>query len=118
MRSSLKGRRIVKTEIDADKTVVCLTDEDGNRHWLTAVGASEPDLLPDANKKIADADESELIQIYSVMFATDRGHAELELRNSSNGYYGGRVTYSDECPLDQYRDRMPRTQMRPIDGDF
>lgn len=41
-------------------------------------------------------------QAYGVKIMTDRGHADIIYRNSSNGYYGGDIElvserYSDEC---------------------
>lgn len=32
---------------------------------------------------------SDYLQQYSLKFETDKGHLDLEMRNSSNGYYGG-----------------------------
>lgn len=38
--------------------------------------------------------------VYGHLIVTDLGSADLELRNSSNGYYGGRVApYPDAPPL-------------------
>lgn len=39
--------------------------------------------------------EWETIQIYSISLKTEKGQAKLEMRNSSNGYYGGEVRDSD-----------------------
>ena len=37
----------------------------------------------------------EFDQLYSVKIVTDGGHAEIEFRNSSNGYYGGWLSVED-----------------------
>ena len=138
--SILNGKTIVKSEIDADRQLICLTDETGVRHWLSAVGGccsrswfehvsgfvapfkilEVPELrMLSKNKKVWDANETELTQIYSVAFVTDHGRADIELRNESNGYYGGEIMQSTEEPHDQCGhtiDDVP--PMLRIEGDL
>ena len=43
---------------------------------------------------------------------TDRGYIDIEVRNSHNGYYGGRVDYNEEVDLSDVED------LRPVTEDF
>jgi hypothetical protein len=43
---------------------------------------------------------------------TDRGYIDIEVRNSHNGYYGGRVDYNEELDLSDVED------LRPVTEDF
>lgn len=38
------------------------------------------------------------LKIYSYKFTTSGGYADLEFRNSSNGYYGGSLNRVSMCP--------------------
>lgn len=46
------------------------------------------------DKDIRDND-GELIQFYGFSIKTDRGDIEIDYRNSSNGYYGGNLSFDD-----------------------
>jgi hypothetical protein len=50
-------------------------------------------------EKIEDGYMEELIQFYSVKIKTTKGYVDVEMRNSSNGYYGGYITINTD---DQY----------------
>jgi hypothetical protein len=54
---------------------------------------------PELETEHSDSD-SECIRVYSHTIFTDKGVCTFELRNSSNGYYGGYVDV-DIYPLDQ-----------------
>jgi hypothetical protein len=41
---------------------------------------------------------------------TDRGYIDIEVRNSHNGYYGGRVDYNEEVDLSDVEDLHPVTE--------
>jgi hypothetical protein len=44
----------------------------------------------------------EYIRVYGVKIHTNKGYALLEYRNSSNGYYGGYLTYQGDVRLPVY----------------
>jgi len=48
--------------------------------------------------------------LYCVNIKTDGGYADLEFRNSSNGYYGGWISVVDSIPSD--------TRMIPVTRDY
>lgn len=43
----------------------------------------------------AETEYQEYVQAYSIKFTTDKGYFEIEMRNSSNGYYGGYVNLEE-----------------------
>lgn len=48
-------------------------------------------------KEISNSeDEYEYIKTYGIKMVTDKGHVDIDMRNSSNGYYGGYFTFDAE----------------------
>lgn len=124
MDSQLIGKTIEKLTRDADKETFRFHLSDGSsitwvalgdccsHSWVEHIsgvvflfGASvrsveDTDLgeLPPA-----EPDQYEVISRYSYKITTDKGVCEFELRNSSNGYYGGsleeNVAASDPLPV-------------------
>jgi len=45
--------------------------------------------------KVMEIDCITVIQHYGVKFMTDNGYADVDMRNSSNGYYGGYISIND-----------------------
>jgi len=45
---------------------------------------------------VDSADDYDVIEDICFTLRTDRGYIDLEVRNSHNGYYGGRVTESEQ----------------------
>lgn len=45
--------------------------------------------MGEISRPAPDEGYGKYIQSYSLKLATDKGHFEIEMRNSSNGYYGG-----------------------------
>lgn len=45
----------------------------------------------DENKNDETLEDGDVIRFYSFTFKTPKGYADLEMRNSSNGYYGGSI---------------------------
>lgn len=41
-------------------------------------------------------DKWDYIQFYGVKFVTNKGYADVDMRNSSNGYYGGYITLGED----------------------
>lgn len=58
--------------------------------------------MPPENDKTGDPEYGSLIQFYGWTIETSRGRFDIEMRNESNGYYGGEVIVSDVAS-DQYR---------------
>ena len=143
---TLKGLRVVEAQVSIDKTLVRLQDAEGRVVWLSAVGdccsnswfehidgmappftlTEEPefDRWMEPKKEVRDwnnPDDSgkDVLKIYAIKFKTNRGRASLELRNASNGYYGGTVEVSEEQPIDQYSRKIEKLpKMRPLVDDF
>lgn len=57
----------------------------------TVVSVEDLDL-----KKEADESDGDYIQFYGCKIVTDRGEIIIDYRNSSNGYYGGSLTWPGE----------------------
>jgi hypothetical protein len=57
-----------------------------------------------------DEDGYEVVQDGFWTLRTDRGYIDIEVRNSHNGYYGGRVGYNDEVDLSDVEDLHPVTE--------
>lgn len=51
--------------------------------------------MPDLEGE-GSADECDVIQYYGFELKTDKGHMLIDYRNSSNGYYGGSLTWPGE----------------------
>jgi hypothetical protein len=49
----------------------------------------------DLNKEPTETD-GDYIQFYGCKIVTDRGEIVIDYRNSSNGYYGGSITWPDD----------------------
>jgi len=47
----------------------------------------------DMNKAAEDTDDGDYIQFYGFKITTDRGEIVIDYRNSSNGYYGGSLSW-------------------------
>lgn len=128
---TLTRKRIKSIEINERRDLIALDTDDGIV-FLSAVGdccshswfehiqglealvgheirGVEDRQMPDIPDK---PDEYEVIKSYGWSIITERGRCELEMRNSSNGYYGGWIEVSESSPLDQYS--SPRT---PSDKD-
>ena len=43
-----------------------------------------------------DSEEYDYLQKYGVKITTDKGLIEIDYRNSSNGYYGGSISWPEE----------------------
>lgn len=57
-----------------------------------------------------DVDGHEVVQDGFWTIRTDRGYIDIEVRNSHNGYYGGRVSYCEDPELENIEDLVPVTE--------
>lgn len=110
----LKGRKIIDCSGDAD-TIKILTD-DGIKHFYWAAGeccssswfenfeeflpALKGSTIKEVKVKILDIqreddheEDGSYIQYYCWVLTSDKGYIDIEMRNSSNGYYGGSVEH-------------------------
>lgn len=45
---------------------------------------------------LGNPDEYEVVAYYGCKITTDKGHIIIDYRNSSNGYYGGNISFPDD----------------------
>lgn len=112
----LKGKKIVGIKINKAKDVIELRTLEQESIWLVAYGdccshswfehingvdalmyREIEDVLVRAMPDGQDT-EGDLIQFYGWSLVTKRGHFDIEMRNRSNGYYGGDLNVSREAP--------------------
>lgn len=134
----LIGRKILSVSLNAEKDVLALHFEDGPRAVLSAVGdccsrswfehlsglealvghaisaVLEREMPAD---KWSEPEEYELVRFYGWTLVTDYGRADLEMRNASNGYYGGDVEIGDGY-IGQYGEAGEMPDMSPVTEDF
>jgi hypothetical protein len=80
-------------------------------HTIHAVDAREmPPLKEEENPDT-------FVQYYGWRFTTWRGYADLEMRNESNGYYGGWVEVVPG-PVNQYSIKVEMPELMPLVEDF
>ncbi len=115
---SLKGERVLEVWQYGNDLIkfVC---QSGKVLWWSAVGdccshswfehvdfdamkdAEVTSELEDSGYACEDIDEYDVLKTYQYTLKTTKGHCDVEMRNSSNGYYGGDII-AFERPLDQY----------------
>lgn len=62
------------------------------------------EVIPDWSElKTMDLNTENEIKYYGFRIVTDKGYFEIDMRNSSNGYYGGYVAESSDKTLDGYQ---------------
>ena len=61
------------------------------------VGALVLAIEPGAEVPSTSDDEHECLQYYNYNIKTDKGTCAIEMRNSSNGYYGGSIERRENC---------------------
>ena len=122
------GKTISNIEMNADKTVMRFTLSDGAVLYASAVGGCcscswfehiegedaliGHEVLRAVEREMSEAidktngpDYGDLTQFYGWTLETDRGRFDVEMRNESNGYYGGSVIISDVVS-DQYHSEI------------
>src|SRR6185436_10130152 len=120
----LLGKKIIAMHINAEKDLIVF-DLEGGKIYASAVGdccsrsyfqhlSGTEALLGHKVNAIMEHESVETVgadktpdsdceQKYGWTFITTRGRADLDMRNDSNGYYGGEVIV-DENPLGQYHE--------------
>lgn len=108
-KSDMIGKTITSATVSKDKDELALTFSDGTDMTLASYGdccsntwiegidtpanllgrviSIEEIDMPD----LGQPDEYGLLQYYGLKIITDKGHAVIDYRNESNGYYGGNL---------------------------
>ncbi len=113
-QDALNGKKIVKVWLAADKLAIRFDVEDGDpvvarvdgdccsSTWIESLDA--PALLLGTVLDVEDLDvpdlgspdEYECLAYYGCKITTNRGACVIDYRNSSNGYYGGNLSWPGE----------------------
>ncbi len=130
----LIGKTINKLYISENKEVLRAEMKAGNVIHITAVGdccshswfehlSGVEAILGEQINEVLERempDETVLgyehIQYYGYTFVTDKGRFDIEFRNSSNGYYGGRLIVSSK-PRNQYNNAFDSDEVEEM-GQF
>jgi hypothetical protein len=111
----LHNELMTELAINEDNTVLRFTDCFGIQHHFMAVGdccsqswvehidgvevlssatiTEMEDVGGDEDETLCNQDGHEYVKVYFFKFKTTLGYATIEMRNSSNGYYGGEMQY-------------------------
>ncbi len=63
-------------------------------HTITGIGTVERGDLADVSSQYYDSEDMHCVEQYSVLIHSNKGTYEMEMRNNSNGYYGGQAVFS------------------------
>ncbi len=130
----LIGRTVISVYINSDKDLLRFNFTDGSL-FLSATGdccstswyehisgldwligspivSAEEIEMPNAK-----GNEYELVQCYGYKLKTDKGIFEIEMRNESNGYYGGSMEIHEKA-LDTYHNERELPKLKPLIEDF
>ena len=127
--STLVGRRVLALRISGDCHILSISTNQGDVNvlafgdccseaWfadMTGVAALVGGIVQEIAEVIHDTPvedgrtRQDVDSVYGYKIRTDRGHADLIFRNSSNGYYSGELgPFEEDLPED----------MRPITKDW
>lgn len=114
----LIGRLILSVHLSDDATLIqfetdaglrsfyawtgCICDESWFNHFSSVdllLGQRVRDVIVRAEKEDLGT-RQEVDKIYGFTIVTPLGYADLEMRNSSNGYYGGMLTLVDDAEIE------------------
>ena len=115
--TALIGRRINSVSIDDEKQTIVFTTDKGpvvysaygdccSHSWfehLTGTDVLAGEIVNKVvNRPMPESNEidSETIRYYGWTLETSKGRFDIEMRNSSNGYYGGSVHVGETVPND------------------
>lgn len=76
---------------------------------------------PETSNREEDEDLDKLIRYYGFSFKTERGFCDLEMRNSSNGYYGGSILSAENYSNTKYFNpdyEAPKEPFQKVEKDF
>lgn len=135
-KNCLIGRKVTKAYLSPDKTAIELIMDSGDkvtmvahgeccsRSWFEHVNGTEfllGEKVLDFKEIDMDKDintDDGLLRFYRVELHTSKGVFELDLRNESNGYYGGEVVlvYTDGSRIvnERYLDRSLLFIRKPL----
>lgn len=132
----LEGITVKSIEINADKDVIRFNTTDGKQFYASAVGdccstswfehVNGVDVLfgRKVNRVVErempeeSAVDGETVRYYGWTLETDAGRCDFEMRNRSNGYYGGNVNVAEGRALNQYNDETEIPKMKQLTDDF
>ena len=106
----LKGVAVKSVEINNAKDLIVILSENGDKWYLSATGdccssswfehiEGIDALIGETINKVVDREmpegrddeEHEHLEFYGWTLETAKGRCDIEMRNASNGYYGGDV---------------------------
>ncbi len=112
MSKYLVGHTIREMKIaDDKKAILFITDKENviakmdgdccSDTWVEHIEmVSLPALVLDVDDidmpNLGNPDEYEVVAYYGCKITTDKGHIIIDYRNSSNGYYGGNISFPDD----------------------
>lgn len=109
--SELRGNRILDIQLEKQGTSIFFITEDKKKYeyscegdccsysWFESLDGKD-NLIGEVILEVIDKEENkpsesneehECLQFYGFTFKTVKGYCDLEMRNSSNGYYGGSI---------------------------
>lgn len=116
LKKNLLGKRILALKTDVEKQNILFETSEGifcystageccSSSWIEHFEGIQS-LMGEIISAIEEIDLSErpdptpenhdCLRIYGYKFTTDKGHAVLDFRNDSNGYYGGYIVTGDD----------------------
>lgn len=137
--SALVGRRVTRVEINVANNYLrfhteavllpagyAATGDCCSHSWFAAINGLasllgqvvvriESRVMPNDDY---DAENMHCIQYYGWSIVTARGYCDIEMRNESNGYYGGDVEFIDELDLPWCLRNPQGMTFRELTADF
>jgi hypothetical protein len=134
----LIGKKIVGLSVNADKDLLVFDTEAGkiyasavgdccSRSWFnhlsgveTLIGYTVIEIAEHESVETSGAEktpDTDSEQKYGWTFTTERGLADLDMRNDSNGYYGGEAIVGSKA-LGQCHDERDVDFLTPVVDDF
>lgn len=134
--NKLEGVTVLEIRINEDKDRIKLILKDAPSLWISANGdccsqswfahiEGFENLIGNKILKVIERqmpeplknDDFECLQFYGWTLQTEKGNCDIEMRNSSNGYYGGDVEV-EEYPCNQYMRKQENMETEVLDKDF
>ena len=132
----LIGKEVKEIKINYDKDLIKLVCVDSvlflsaygdccSRSWFEHMTGVDALIGQKINKVVEremppakeNEEEMECLQFYGWTIETNRGRCDLEMRNESNGYYGGDCEV-DEKPLGKYGGTRDDDATKTVTDDF
>ena len=132
----LVGKTVKEARINDEKDLILLVLLDDSRLYLSAVGdccssswfehiggleaVIGHEITEVINREMPESKESDdyhVTKFYGWTLVTENGRCDIEMRNRSNGYYGGWVEVHEQ-PLTQYGDVRDDAATKPLTEDL